>query len=200
MKEYDPEWGYASWSGSANATIDSERMLSAVKVPVLFTHHARPVDEMTGHLMGAISDLQADRVKELITATGQSLEYRSFPTMGHSCIRSTLARTCRRCGTGRPGCRRRRLAARHAPRPPGRQSLLGPDGAARAATVGRRSAVRPARRRRPSGPGRRTRCASSGGLPLATVLERVGLTGTEVLPVRRNLAITRGAGRGPRRR
>ena len=34
-------------------------MLRSVKVPVLFTHHFRMIDEATGALMGASSDLQA---------------------------------------------------------------------------------------------------------------------------------------------
>jgi pimeloyl-ACP methyl ester carboxylesterase len=83
MKEYDPEWGLATWSGTLTASVDHRRMLSSVKVPVLFTHHARPVDEATGHLMGAISDLQASKVQELVSAAGQRFTYRSFPTMGH---------------------------------------------------------------------------------------------------------------------
>jgi len=59
-------------------------MLSAVKVPVLFTHHLRVVDETTGVLMGAISDLQIERVRQLVTGAGNEFEYQSFPQMGHS--------------------------------------------------------------------------------------------------------------------
>ena len=59
-------------------------MLAAVRVPVLLTHHFRMVDEATGTLMGALADLQAARVVELIEAAGQTVDYRSFPTMGHS--------------------------------------------------------------------------------------------------------------------
>jgi len=55
-----------------------------VKVPVLFTHHFRHVDEATGLLMGAISDVQATRVRTLIEEAGQPFDYRSFPAMGHS--------------------------------------------------------------------------------------------------------------------
>ncbi len=66
------------------ASCDHARMLGAVKVPVLFTHHFRMVDEGTGQLMGAISDLQADRVRQLVTEAGQPFDYQSFPTMGHS--------------------------------------------------------------------------------------------------------------------
>ena len=35
-------------------------MLRSVKVPVLLTHHFRRVDEDTGYLMGALSDLRTD--------------------------------------------------------------------------------------------------------------------------------------------
>ena len=84
IKEYDPEWARAFWTGTVAAACDHARMLKAVKVPVLFTHHFRRVDEATGLLMGALSDLQAQRVRELIEAAGQPFDYRSFPQMGHS--------------------------------------------------------------------------------------------------------------------
>ncbi len=84
LKEYDPEWGRAFWTGTVAASCDHARMLSAVKVPVLLTHHFRKVDEATGLLLGALSDVQAARVRELVGAAGQPIEYRSFPTMGHS--------------------------------------------------------------------------------------------------------------------
>ena len=84
LKEYDPEWGRAFWTGTVAASCDHARMLKAVKVPVLFTHHFRRVDEATGILMGAAADVQAARVRELVEATGQPIEYRSFPTMGHA--------------------------------------------------------------------------------------------------------------------
>jgi pimeloyl-ACP methyl ester carboxylesterase len=59
-------------------------MLASVKVPVLLTHHFRVIDAATGVLMGALSDLHAARVRQLIEAAGQQVEYRSFPTMGHA--------------------------------------------------------------------------------------------------------------------
>jgi hypothetical protein len=59
-------------------------MLKQVKAPVLLTHHFRNVDEKSGRLFGAMSDIQADRVKELVAATGQPFEYQSFPAMGHA--------------------------------------------------------------------------------------------------------------------
>jgi pimeloyl-ACP methyl ester carboxylesterase len=84
LKEYDPEWGRAFWTGTVGASCDHARMLKAVKVPVLFTHHFRRVDEATGLVMGAISDLQAGMVRQLVEAAGQPFDYRSFPQMGHS--------------------------------------------------------------------------------------------------------------------
>ena len=90
LKEYDPEWGRSFWTGTVAASCDHERMLSAVKCPVLFTHHFRHVDD-AGNLLGAISDLQATRVRQLIAEAGQPLEYLSFPAMGHSMHRQDPA-------------------------------------------------------------------------------------------------------------
>jgi len=84
LKEYDPEWGRAFWTGTVAASCDHERMLRNVKVPVLFTHHFRMVDEATGVLAGAISDPQAKRVRELLEEAGVNVDYRSFEQMGHS--------------------------------------------------------------------------------------------------------------------
>lgn len=84
LKEYDPEWGRAFWTGTVAAACDHARMLAAVKVPVLFTHHFRHYDAETGYMMGAISDAQVRKVRELIEAAGQPFDYRSFPQMGHS--------------------------------------------------------------------------------------------------------------------
>ncbi len=84
LKEYDPEWGRAFWTGTVAASCNHATMLASVRVPVLFTHHVRVVDEATGTLMGASTDLQARRACELITAAGQPVDYQSFPTMGHS--------------------------------------------------------------------------------------------------------------------
>ena len=83
LKEYDPEWGRAFWTGTASASCNHKQMLSAVKVPVLLTQHFRHVDEETGHLQGALSDLQAHQVGELVRGAGQRFDYRSFPEMGH---------------------------------------------------------------------------------------------------------------------
>ena len=84
LKEYDPEWGRAFWTGTVAASCDHARMLAAVKVPVLLTHHFRAIDEATGALMGALSDEQAARVRQLVEGGGQPVDYRSFPSMGHS--------------------------------------------------------------------------------------------------------------------
>ena len=84
LREYDPEWGRAFWTGTVAASCDHERMLSSVKVPVLFTHHFRHVDPESGALMGAISDVQAARVRALLADAGVAVDYRSFETMGHS--------------------------------------------------------------------------------------------------------------------
>ncbi len=84
LREYDPEWGDAFVSGRATLTCDHDIMLRHVKVPVLFTHHFRHVDPDTGQLIGAISDLQAARVRQLVEASGNAVTYRSFPQMPHS--------------------------------------------------------------------------------------------------------------------
>ncbi|HEY9266326.1 MAG TPA: alpha/beta hydrolase [Mycobacterium sp.] len=80
LREYDPEWGKAFLTGTFAASCPHHVMLSQVKVPVLFTHHFRVIND-TGALMGACADEQAERVVQLV---GESLTYRSFPMMGHS--------------------------------------------------------------------------------------------------------------------
>jgi len=85
LKEYDPEWGRAFWTGTVAASCDHERMLRSVTVKdVLLTHHFRVVDEHSGVLMGALADVQAARVRELLEEAGATVRYRSFPTVGHS--------------------------------------------------------------------------------------------------------------------
>jgi pimeloyl-ACP methyl ester carboxylesterase len=85
LKEYDPEWGRAFWTGTVGASCDHERMLRSVKVPaVLLTHHGRVVNEDNGFLLGAMSDQQADRVRALLEGAGVDVTYRSFPDVGHS--------------------------------------------------------------------------------------------------------------------
>lgn len=84
LKEYDPEWGAAFVSGAATAATDHAVMLAQVKVSVLFTHHFHLVDDTTGTVIGALSDLQVRRVEQLVAGTGNTFTYRSFPQMPHS--------------------------------------------------------------------------------------------------------------------
>lgn len=84
LKEYDPEWAKAFITGTFLASCDHAQMLARVKVPVLYTHHRRVVNPQSGILVGACSDDQAQRVRELVAATGQPFEYQSFPSMGHN--------------------------------------------------------------------------------------------------------------------
>jgi pimeloyl-ACP methyl ester carboxylesterase len=84
LKEYDPEWARAFWEGTVAASCRHERMLAAVKVPVLLTHHSRVVDPETGRLIGALSDLQAARVGAIVKATGVAYDYFSLPDAAHA--------------------------------------------------------------------------------------------------------------------
>jgi len=83
MKEYDPEWARAFSTGSAPTSRDHARMLAGLKVPALFTHHFRAVDDETGIVMGAISDYQVQQARRLVTGAGQRFDYVSFPDMAH---------------------------------------------------------------------------------------------------------------------
>ena len=84
MKEYDPEWGRAFWEGTVAKSCPHETLLAQVKVPVLLTHHARHVFPETGNLMGALSDIQAAKVRELVAAAGAPIEYASLPDAAHA--------------------------------------------------------------------------------------------------------------------
>jgi pimeloyl-ACP methyl ester carboxylesterase len=84
LREYDPEWGEAFYTGRVGASCDHEAMLGQVKVPVLLTHHFHHVDPATGNLIGAMSPEQARYVRELVESTGNPCTYRSFPGMAHS--------------------------------------------------------------------------------------------------------------------
>lgn len=85
LKEYDPEWGKAFWSGSAADSCDHDRLLRNVNVPaVLLTHHMRDVNEDHGFLFGAMTDQQAKRVTTLLEGAEVTVTYRSFPEVGHS--------------------------------------------------------------------------------------------------------------------
>jgi pimeloyl-ACP methyl ester carboxylesterase len=83
LKEYDPEWARAFRSGSASAACDHLTMLKSIKVPVLFSHHWRKMDESGAASHGAISDYQAKCVGEIVRGAGQPFDYVSFPEMGH---------------------------------------------------------------------------------------------------------------------
>lgn len=84
LKEYDPEWGRAFYEGTVAASCRHDRMLASVRTPVLLTHHSRRVNETNGVLVGALTDLQAQRAGELIKATGQPFEYVSLPDAAHA--------------------------------------------------------------------------------------------------------------------
>jgi pimeloyl-ACP methyl ester carboxylesterase len=84
LREYDPEWARAFWTGTATIGCDNASMLTKVKVPVLITHHFRMINPADGALMGAVSDQQITQARRLIEAAGQSVKYRSFPKMGHA--------------------------------------------------------------------------------------------------------------------
>lgn len=85
LKEYDPEWGRSFWAGTVGASCDHEQMLRSVRVSsVLLTHHMRIINDENGFLLGAMSDQQALRVRELLTGAGVDVAYRSFPDVGHS--------------------------------------------------------------------------------------------------------------------
>ena len=84
LREYDPEWGDAFFSGQVSINCDHEAMLTQVKVPVLFTHHFHFVEPQTGNLLGAISDQQVAHVQRLIQGAGNSFTLHEFPEMPHS--------------------------------------------------------------------------------------------------------------------
>ncbi len=84
LKEYDPEWARAFVQGTVAASCRHEVMLAAAKVPMLLTHHARHVDEASGRLMGALTDLQARQAGELVKGAGQAFDYVSLPDAAHA--------------------------------------------------------------------------------------------------------------------
>jgi pimeloyl-ACP methyl ester carboxylesterase len=61
-----------------------ETLLAQVKVPVLLTHHFRNVIPGTGNLIGAITDIQAAKVRELVAAAGVMIDYESLPDAAHA--------------------------------------------------------------------------------------------------------------------
>ena len=83
FKEYDPEWGKAFWTGTVCESCDHGRMLASVRTPILLTHHSRRIDPESGHLIGALADVQAQRAIDLMTSAGQPVRYESFPESLH---------------------------------------------------------------------------------------------------------------------
>jgi len=83
LKEYDPEWARAFSEGTVAASCPHEIMLAQVKTPILLTHHARRIDPESGTLIGAISDFQVARAKELVTGAGQRFDYVDAPDAMH---------------------------------------------------------------------------------------------------------------------
>lgn len=83
MKEYDPEWAKAFYTGTVAINCPHDVMLAQVKTPVLLTQHMRSEDASTGVLGGAISDAQAQRAKAIIAGTGQRCDYQDHPTALH---------------------------------------------------------------------------------------------------------------------
>lgn len=84
LKEYDPEWGRAFLSGTATAGCSHKEILQSVKVPMLFTHHYRGADPVTGELHGVASDLQVNYARTLVEKAGQRFDYQSLPDKTHA--------------------------------------------------------------------------------------------------------------------
>ncbi len=84
IKEYDPEFGRAFWEGTVAKNCPHDRMLAAVKTPVLVTHHARFVNPQDGGLFGAMSDLQAGKACEIMREAGATVDYVSLPEAAHA--------------------------------------------------------------------------------------------------------------------
>ncbi len=84
LKEYDPEWSRAFWEGTVALHCPHERMLAQVKSPILLTHHMRIVEPNGGRLIGALTDLQAAKARELVEAAGQSFTLVDAPDAMHS--------------------------------------------------------------------------------------------------------------------
>jgi pimeloyl-ACP methyl ester carboxylesterase len=84
FKEYDPEWARSFYEGAASRNCDHQQMLRHVKVPVLLTHHRRSIDPRTGMLSGALSDFQAQKIRELVEGAGQKCDYVSLPDAAHA--------------------------------------------------------------------------------------------------------------------
>lgn len=84
LKEYDPEWARAFYEGTVAASCRHDAMLAAVKTPILLTHHMRHIDEASGRLVGALTELQARQAGEIVKAAGQAFDYVSLPDAAHA--------------------------------------------------------------------------------------------------------------------
>jgi pimeloyl-ACP methyl ester carboxylesterase len=84
VKEYDPEWGRAFIQGSIAVNCPHDRMLAQVRTPMLYTHHMRMIDPVSGALIGAASDFQVEKARELVTGAGQVFELVQAPDAAHS--------------------------------------------------------------------------------------------------------------------
>ncbi|HRD45011.1 MAG TPA: alpha/beta fold hydrolase [Caulobacter sp.] len=84
LREYDPEWGKAFWDGTIALNCPHERMLASARTPMLFTHHMRVIDPASGALIGAITDFQVAKARELVTGAGQPFELVDAPDALHS--------------------------------------------------------------------------------------------------------------------
>lgn len=84
LKEYDPEWGRAFWEGTVAVNCPHERMLASARTPMLYTHHMRFVDPASGALIGATTDFQVEKTRELVTGAGQPFERVDAPDAMHS--------------------------------------------------------------------------------------------------------------------
>jgi hypothetical protein len=58
----------------------------------LLTHHARAVNPATGQFSGALSHVQAAKVREIVTTAGQPFVYVSLPTAAHAMHQADPAR------------------------------------------------------------------------------------------------------------
>ena len=72
------------WEGTVAKNLPHETLLASIKRPVLLTHHARFVNPENGSLFGAMSDLQAAKVQELVKEAGAPITYESIPNAAHA--------------------------------------------------------------------------------------------------------------------
>lgn len=92
LKEYDPEWGKAFSEGKVALNCPHETLLSQVKTPVLYTHHMRLEHAESGTLLGAATDLQVSKVRELVESSGQPFQLVDAPDAMHAMHQADPAR------------------------------------------------------------------------------------------------------------